>query len=68
MTNPFNNLVDEPRDILALFGGIVLTLTMVAAMFILDDLRELIAGSLLTIVVLIYNHFFQKASDGGNEG
>ena len=54
------NLVDEPKDILALFGGIVLTLTLVAAMFVLDDLRELIAGSLITIVVLIYNHFFQK--------
>ena len=56
----FLAFVDETRDVLALFGGIVLTLTLVAAMFLLTDLRELVAGALITIVVLIYNHFFQK--------
>ena len=56
------NLVDEPRDILALFGGIFITGALIVAMFMLTDLRELIAGALITIVVLIYNHFFQKGN------
>lgn len=54
----------DTNDILAIFGGIFITSALLVAMFMLDDLRELIAGALITIVVLIYNHFFQKRSGG----
>jgi hypothetical protein len=61
------NLVDEPRDILALFGGTVITAALIVMVFMLPDIREIIVGALITIVVLIYNHFFNKqggATDG----
>jgi len=58
------HLVEDPKDILALFGGMIITGALIVAMFILTDLRELIAGALITIVVLIYNHFFQKRANG----
>jgi hypothetical protein len=61
-----NNLVDEPRDILALFGGTVITAALIAMVFLLPDVREIVVGSLITITVLIYNHFFNKS--GGSNG
>ena len=61
MPSPFN-LLDEPRDVLALFGGIVLTLTLLLMAVFFTDVRELIIGAFLPIVALIYNHFFQKSS------
>ena len=62
-----NNLIDEPKDILALFGGIVITITLIVAVFF-SPFGEIALGALIGIVVLIYNHFFQKQSsdDGSN--
>jgi hypothetical protein len=57
-------LVDEPRDILALFGGVAITTALIVMVFILPDIREIIVGALITIVVLIFNHFFQKPGGG----
>jgi len=55
-----NTLIDEPRDILALFVGIFGSVAIVAAMFILTDIREILAGALIVNVATVINHFFNK--------
>lgn len=56
----------DTADVLALFGGIIITGALIVAMFMLPDLRELLAGALITIAVLIYNHFFQRRTNSGD--
>lgn len=62
------SFIDDTNDVLALFGGIVITGALIVMAFLLPDLRELIVGALITIVTLIFNHFFQKAGNASNEG
>lgn len=57
-----HSLVDEPKDILALFGGIVLTLAFIGFIIAIPELREIVTGALIAVYTLIFNHFFQKAS------
>lgn len=57
---PLDNLIDEPRDILALFGGTIITIALIAIIFVLPELGDLALGALITQSALIYNHFFQK--------
>ncbi len=54
-------LVDEPKDILALFAGIFLTVAFIAMIFLIPELREIFAGALIAVYTLIFNHFFTKA-------
>jgi len=60
-----NDLIDEPRDILALFGGIAITLALIVMVFT-TGFGEIIVGALIIIVHQIYTHFFQKKSNGSN--
>ena len=57
-------LVDEPKDILALFGGIVITsaliLVVFADMVFKTGYGEVALGALIPTAALIYQHFFQK--------
>lgn len=60
--NVINTLVDEPKDILALFVGTFGTVAIVVAMFVLTDLRDILAGALIANVATVLQHFFGKSS------
>lgn len=58
-----SNLVDSPDDVLALFGGIVITVALIAIVFLLPDVREIAIGALIVWGGNIFNHFFQNKTN-----
>lgn len=72
-------LVDEPQDILALFGGIAIT-TFLIITVIIDQLSQVFGGpstsfgdialgALIPISALVYQHFFKGGnSANGSQG
>jgi hypothetical protein len=58
-------LIDSPDDVLALFGGTIITIALIVFIFLIPEIREISAGALITILTLIYNHFFSKRNGNG---
>lgn len=63
LTNPLANLVDSPDDVLALFGGIVITIALISFVFLLPAVQEIAVGALIVWGGNIFNHFFQNKAN-----